>query len=947
MPRILLTMATGTGKTVVAFQICWKLWNSRWNKTEEHRRPRILYLADRNILIDDPMAKTFAPFGDARWKIAGGNAIKSREMYFATYQSIAADSNRPGLYREFPADFFDAIVIDECHRGSAREDSNWREILTHFSSASQVGMTATPRRQDNADTYDYFGDPIYSYSLRQGIEEGFLAPYRVHRIVTTWDAVGWRPSQGELDRFGRAIPDEEYQTTEFEKIVALKARTDAVAKHLTEFLKRTDRFAKTIIFCVDQEHADEMRRALNNLNADLVRDFSDYVCRVTSDEGEIGRGHLSNFQDLERRTPVILTTSQLLTTGVDAPTVQNVVLLRVINSMTEFKQIIGRGTRVRDDYGKLFFSILDYTGSATRLFADPDFDGDPSSETEISIDESGEVTSEVDDEAIHEPPREYDPTVRLPPDEDDAPRRKFYFDGGEVEIAAHLVYELDPDGNQLRVVQFTDYTADKVRTLYRNAAELRNEWADPEKRREIIDRLEERGIDFDHLAETANQPDADPLDLICHLAFNAPLRTRRERAQRLRSEQPDFFKQYGDEARQILEDLLDKYTEHGTAQFVIPDILELPPINAHGNVIEIAKRFGGIESLRDAAGDSGEFYTPRPVIQFMVTVTNPQLGEVVLDPACGTGGFLAEAFSHLEKQCKTVQDRKVLQDRSIAGGEAKPLPYMLAQMNLLLHGLDAPAIEYGNSLAVKITELGPSDQVDLILTNPPFGGEEEAGIRNNFPAAKQTSETALLFLQLIMRRLKKPRSGNENGGRAAIIVPNGTLFGDGVCARIKEDLLKEFNLHTIVRLPNGVFAPYTAIPTNLLFFDRSGTTKDIWYYELPMPDGRKNYSKTKPVQFDEFADCIKLFQSKRRKEDDHAWKVPAKSVLKYDKAGNLLACNLDQKNPSSADALVHLPPEQLADDILAKERRIIEIMEEIKAELAGNNHQPQAASPRL
>ncbi len=599
-PRVLLTMATGTGKTVVAFQICWKLWNSRWNKGGEHRRPRILYLADRNILIDDPMAKTFAPFGDARWKIAGGNAIKSREMYFATYQSIAADSNRPGLYREFPTDFFDAIVIDECHRGSSREDSNWREILNYFSSASQIGMTATPRRQDNADTYDYFGDPIFSYSLRQGIEDGFLAPYRVHRIVTTWDAVGWRPSQGDLDRFGRAIPDEEYQTIEFEKIVALKARTDAVAKHLTEFLKRTDRFAKTIIFCVDQEHADEMRRALNNLNSDLVRDYPDYVCRVTSDEGEIGRGHLSNFQDIERRTPVILTTSQLLTTGVDAPTVQNVVLLRVINSMTEFKQIIGRGTRVRDDYGKLFFSILDYTGSATRLFADPDFDGDPSSETEISIDESGEVMNEVDDEAIHEPPPDYDPTVRLPPDEDDAPRRKFYFDGGQVEIAAHLVYELDPDGNQLRVVQFTDYTADKVRTLYRNAAELRNEWADPEKRREIIDRLEERGIDFDHLAETANQPDADPLDLICHLAFNAPLRTRRERAQRLRTEQPDFFKQYGDEARQILEDLLDKYTEHGTAQFVIPDILELPPINAHGNVIEIANRFGGVESLRHA-----------------------------------------------------------------------------------------------------------------------------------------------------------------------------------------------------------------------------------------------------------------------------------------------------------------------------------------------------------
>ena len=597
--RVLLTMATGTGKTVVAFQICWKLWNSRWNRTGEHRRPRILYLADRNILVDDPMAKTFAPFGDARWKITGGRAVQSREMYFSIYQSIASDANRPGLYREYAPDFFDLIIVDECHRGSARDDSNWREILEYFEPAFQVGMTATPRRQDNADTYNYFGEPIYTYSLRQGIADGFLAPYRVHRVVTTWDAVGWRPSQGDLDRFGRQIPDGEYHTAEFERIVSLRARTEAVARHLTEYMRRTDRFAKTIIFCVDQEHADEMRRALNNLNADLVRDYPDYVCRVTSDEGYIGRGHLSNFQDLERRTPVILTTSQLLTTGVDAPTVQNIVLVRIINSMTEFKQIIGRGTRVRDDYGKLFFSILDYTGSATRMFADPEFDGEPSIETEQTIDEEGQP---VDDEnvVVAEEQADYEVTPHLPPDDEDQPRRKLYFDGGQVEIAAHLVYELDPDGNQLRVVQFTDYTADRVRTLYRNAAELRDEWADPHRRSEIIERLEERGIDFDHLAETANQPDADPLDLLCHLAFNAPLRTRRERAQRLRSERPDFFEQFGTDARQILDELLDKYTEHGTAQFVIPDVLEVPPISDHGNVIEIAGRFGGVEQLRQA-----------------------------------------------------------------------------------------------------------------------------------------------------------------------------------------------------------------------------------------------------------------------------------------------------------------------------------------------------------
>jgi type I restriction enzyme R subunit len=267
--------------------------------------------------------------------------------------------------------------------------------------------------------------------------------------------------------------------------------------------------------------------------------------------------------------------------------------------MTEFKQIIGRGTRVRDDYGKLFFSILDYTGSATRMFADPEFDGEPSIETEQTIDEEGQP---VDDEnvVVAEEQADYEVTPHLPPDDEDQPRRKLYFDGGQVEIAAHLVYELDPDGNQLRVVQFTDYTADRVRTLYRNAAELRDEWADPHRRSEIIERLEERGIDFDHLAETANQPDADPLDLLCHLAFNAPLRTRRERAQRLRSERPDFFEQFGTDARQILDELLDKYTEHGTAQFVIPDVLEVPPISDHGNVIEIAGRFGGVEQLRQA-----------------------------------------------------------------------------------------------------------------------------------------------------------------------------------------------------------------------------------------------------------------------------------------------------------------------------------------------------------
>ncbi len=331
-----------------------------------------------------------------------------------------------------------------------------------------------------------------------------------------------------------------------------------------------------------------------------------------------------------------------------------------------------------------------------------------------------------------------------------------------------------------------------------------------------------------------------------------------------------------------------------------------------------------LKEMRDAAGDSGEFYTPRTVVRFMVQVTDPQLGETVLDPACGTGGFLVEAYTHLEKQCATVQQRKTLQTKSLLGGEAKPLPYLLAQMNLLLHGLESPKIDSGNSLRFPLNEIGDKDRVDVILTNPPFGGEEERGILSNFPEDKQTSETALLFLQFIMRKLRRPRSpspAERKDGRAGVVVPNGTLFGDGVCARIKEELLKNFNLHTIVRLPNGVFAPYTSIPTNLLFFDHPGPTEHVWYYEQPLPEGRKQYTKTMPMQFEEFKDCLAWW--KRRKETDRAWKVSAKDLL----ANN---CNLDIKNPRNKQDLEHLPPEQLVDSILKKEQRIIEIMGEIK-----------------
>ncbi len=488
--RVLLTLATGTGKTTVAFQICWKLWNSLWNSKDKHQRPRILYLADRNVLVDVPKDADFAPFGDARCKIEG-EAVKSREMYFAIYQAIAKDTNRPGLYREYPRDFFDLIIVDECHRGSARDESNWREILEYFEDAFQVGMTATPLRQDNRDTYRYFGNPIYTYSLRQGIDDGFLAPYRVHRIVSTVDAAGWRPTPGELDRYGREIPDEVYGTPDFDRIIALKARTQAIASNITEFMKKTDRLAKTIVFCVDQEHAEEMRKALSNCNSDLVQQYPDYTVRIVSDEGDIGRGYLSRFMELETATPTVVTTSQMLTTGVNVQTCKNVVLARTINSMTDFKQIIGRGTRVRDDYGKMFFNILDYTGSATRLFADPDFDGDPALVTESEMNESGETIGEpqvVEEQEATPEEKEEDAVTTLRPDDEESEkqRRKFYVDGGTVEIAAHLVYDLDADGKRLQVKKFTEYTGDNVRTMYPSAAELRAKWSNAEERAAII-----------------------------------------------------------------------------------------------------------------------------------------------------------------------------------------------------------------------------------------------------------------------------------------------------------------------------------------------------------------------------------------------------------------------------------------------------------------------------
>jgi type I restriction enzyme R subunit len=597
--RVLLTLATGTGKTLIAFQIVHRLWEHHWNLRGDHNRPRVLYLSDRNVLVDDPKDKDFAVLGDARHKIKG-RALKSREVYFATYQAIAEDANRPGLFRKYPPDFFDLIIVDECHRGSAKDESNWRVILEYFQPAAQLGMTATPKRDDNADTYHYFGNPVYTYSLKQGIEDGFLAPYKVHRVITTVDATGYTPEKGQKDDFGRPIPEGTYSTRDFEHTISLRSRTEAVARHLTDHLKATDRHGKTIVFCVDQEHADQMRQALVNLNPDLVREKPDYVVRIVSEEGETGRGHLDRFMDVESATPVIATTSKLLTTGVDIPTCKNIALFSVINSMTEFKQIIGRESRVRGDYGKFYFTILDYTGSATRLFADPDFDGEPALIEETELDEQGrEKKRTVTDRPILTDEDVEGDGGFTGGDTDDQPR-KFYVSGVAVEILADVVYMLDKDGNRLKPVKFTDYTGEQVRTMAPSAAVLRSKWTDVEERSRIIDLLEERGISFDALARVTGRPEADPFDLLCNIAFNAPLRTRRERAELLKRQKPDFFERYTPEARQVLDELLEKYAEHGDAQFSIPDILKVPPLSVHGNVMEIAKLFGGPEKLKEA-----------------------------------------------------------------------------------------------------------------------------------------------------------------------------------------------------------------------------------------------------------------------------------------------------------------------------------------------------------
>lgn len=600
--RALLTLATGTGKTTIAFQIIYKLWNNRWNTKGEYRRPKVLFLADRSILVTDPHAKDFAVFGDARCLVPEEGLPSSREVYFSTYQSLAEDSNRVGAFRKLPQDFFDLIVIDECHRGSASDDSNWKTILNYFNTSVQIGLTATPLRDDNKDTYAYFGNPLYIYSLKQGIEDGFLAPYLVHRVVTETDATGFRPEEGQLDDNGVLIPDGIYATPDFENTLSYLPRTKAVVNHLYNFMIKYGRLDKTIVFCVNQEHADQFRREISNLNLDLVQQYPDYVVRIVSEEGDVGKGHLSRFMDIDEPIPVVVTTSKLLSTGVDVPTCKNIVVFRTINSMTEFKQIVGRGTRVREDKEKLFFTILDYTGSATRNFADPDFDGEPPLITEDEIDEDGNVIDEdewVPDPSIEEDSYwENDEDISEPQTGEGSIRQKYYISEGIVSIVAESVQILDANG-KLRTIQFTQYAREQITTMFPSMIDFRSKWNDLQQRQHILDELENNGISMDQLMEVTKQKDVDSFDLLCFVAFDLKPLSRKQRADLLKKSKPDFFAHYSERARDVLNLILEKYVDYGLGQ-IRPDIISVEPISQQGNPVEIVNEFGGIDEFKKA-----------------------------------------------------------------------------------------------------------------------------------------------------------------------------------------------------------------------------------------------------------------------------------------------------------------------------------------------------------
>ncbi len=585
--RILLVMATGTGKTYTAFQIIWRLWKSGTKK-------RILFLADRNILVDQTKNNDFKPFGAAMTKISKRQIDKSYEIYLSLYQAVTGTEETQNIYKQFSPDFFDLIVIDECHRGSAAEDSAWREILAYFSSATHVGLTATPKETKDVSSIYYFGDPIYKYTLKQGIEDGFLAPYKVVRIDIDKDLQGWRPSKGQLDKNGEVIEDRIYNQQDMDRTLVLEKRTELVAQKITEFLTATDPYAKTIVFCDDIDHAERMRKALVNLNPDRVKENRKYIMRITGDEQE-GKAELDNFINPEERYPVIATTSKLMTTGVDAQTCKLVVLDQHIRSMTEFKQIIGRGTRINEDYDKYWFTIMDFK-KATELFADKDFDGEPvmiyepkPGATVVPPDDDSEPELDENGNPIAGSGTPIKPDITIPDDEPNSKRIKYVLGDVTVYVVSERVQYYGPEG-KLITESLKDYTRSTVRKDYGSLDEFLRRWTTTDRKAAIIKELEALGLLLEPLADEVGK-DFDPFDLICHVAFDQPPLTRRERAEHVKKR--NYFTKYSAQAQQVLETLLDKYQDTGLENIEDIKILTLDPFKNMGTASELVSAFGG------------------------------------------------------------------------------------------------------------------------------------------------------------------------------------------------------------------------------------------------------------------------------------------------------------------------------------------------------------------
>jgi len=622
--RVLLVMATGTGKTYTAFQIIWRLWKAG-------RKRRILFLADRNVLIDQTMVNDFRPFGGTMAKLSTNARTIERpdgstedltlaldkrrridtayEVYLGLYQAITGPEESQKLFREFSPGFFDLIVIDECHRGSAAEDSAWREILDYFSSATQIGLTATPKETEYVSNIAYFGEPVFTYSLKQGIRDGFLAPYKVVKVHIDRDVEGYRPEKGQLDRIGEPVDDRIYNAKDFDRTLVIDDRTRLVAQKVTQFLKESgDRYQKAILFCVDQEHAARLRQALINENADLVAENPRYVMRITGGDAE-GQAQLDNFIDPESRWPVLVTTSRLLSTGVDAQTCRLIVLDREIGSMTEFKQIVGRGTRVHEDTHKYYFTLIDFRG-ATSHFADPDFDGEPVQIYEPKdgqpIDPPDAPPTDEDGLPLPEAPGDEETLVDHPggdqldlPPPAGGPRKKVYLDGIGAAIVAERVEYLDENG-RLVTESLRDFTKRALRQRFASLDDFLKRWNAAERKQAILDELETEGLPLDPIIAELGR-DLDPFDLICHVAFDAKPLTRRERAEKVKKR--DAFTKYGPKARAVLDALLAKYADEGVLNLDDANVLRIAPFSSLGTPIELIRAFGGKPGFERAVHD--------------------------------------------------------------------------------------------------------------------------------------------------------------------------------------------------------------------------------------------------------------------------------------------------------------------------------------------------------